>query len=263
MLIDKTVVITGASGGIGHAIAQSLHDAGAKLILVGRNSQNLKTLNRKLGDKHVVIQADISTESGRDTIVKQCQTIGVVDVLINNAGVGQFDLFEQISKEKISEIITVNLTSTILLTHCLLPLLQQQNSAKIINIGSTFGSIGFPGSSVYSASKFGIKGFSKSLSREMMGSSISVQYFAPRATKTSINNQYVDAMNKELGTKMDAPEQVAAELMLFIQTKKKQYFVGWPEKLFVRINGLFPGVVDGSIAKQLPVIKRFLKQAKH
>ncbi len=260
---NKTILLTGASGGIGGAIAKLLNVQGSRLLLVGRDANKLKELKANLGNKVITIQADIASELGRTCVVDACNELDQdIDVLINNAGVGQFDLFEQMTEEKISQIININLTSTLLLTQALLPILQRQNKAQIVNIGSTFGSIGFPGFSVYSASKFGIRGFSEALRRELMDSDVNVQYFAPRATKTAINNAHVDAMNKELGSAMDDPAEVAKQLLSFIQTQNRQCFVGWPEKLFVRLNGLLPGLVESSIVKQLPKIKHYLAAAK-
>jgi len=259
MMNGKTVLLTGASGGIGRAIATQLDSAGMSLILVGRNLEKLEQLNGLFSHTHIVVQADISNELGRVSVLEHCQALNKsIDVLINNAGVGQFDLFETMNDEAISRIIHTNLLSTILLTHSLLPLLKTQDRAQIINIGSTFGSIGYPGYSVYSASKFGIRGFTEALRRELMDSNISVQYFAPRATKTSINSSNVEAMNKELGVTMDGPQQVAKALLAFIQTYDRQKFVGWPETVFARINGVLPGLVERAIVKQLPRIKYYL-----
>jgi short-subunit dehydrogenase len=140
----------------------------------------------------------------------------------------------------------------------LLPKLRNKSSALILNIGSTFGSIGYPGFSLYASSKFGILGFTESLRRELADSNIVVKYFAPRAAKTAINNDKVMAMNAELGTKMDSPEVVAKALMTFLTQASSQWYVGWPEKLFVKINSVFPKLVDSSIIKQLPIIKRYL-----
>ena len=197
---SKTILLTGATGGIGGAIAKLLSQQGSTLLLVGRDANKLNQLKAELSEKHIIVKADIATESGRACIVEACEKLSQgLDMLINNAGIGQFDLFGQMTEEKIGQIININLTSTLLLTHGLLPILQKQNKAQIINIGSTFGSLGYPGFSVYSASKFGIRGFSEALRRELKDSDITVQYFAPRATKTAINNAHVDAMNKELG----------------------------------------------------------------
>jgi len=260
---NKTILLTGATGGIGAAIAKLMNEQGAMLVLIGRNTNKLNELKEDLGEKHIIIQADIASELGRRCVAETCENLEQgIDVLINNAGIGQFELFEQMTEEQISQIININLTSTLLLTQALLTTLQKQNKAQIINIGSTFGSIGFPGCSVYCAGKFAIKGFSEALRRELMGSNVNVQYFAPRATKTSINNTYVGAMNKELGSAIDEPEEVAKQLLSFIKTEGGQYFVGWPEKLFVRLNGLLPSLVESSIVKKLPRIKHYLAAAK-
>jgi len=130
---------------------------------------------------------------------------------------------------------------------------------QIVNIGSIFGSIGYPGSTVYCASKFGIRGFSEALNRELMDTNVKVRYFAPRATKTAINNEQVVAMNNALGTKMDSADYVANEFVAFLQSANLRQYLGWPEKLFVRVNSLIPNIVDKSIFKQLPIIKHFLK----
>ena len=259
MFNNKTILLTGAGGGIGSAIANTLSEAGALLVLVGLELDELERLNQTLGGQHHALQSDIATKEGRENIFQFCQQLeNGIDILINNAGIGQFSLFENMTTEHISSLITVNLTSTILLTQKLLPVLALRTEAQIVNIGSTLGSIGYPGSSVYCASKFGIRGFSEALRRELMDSSISVSYFAPRATKTAINDEKVVAMNNELGTHMDSPEQVAEALFKVIKAGDKNYYMGWPEKLFTRINSLLPSIVDKSIIKQLPIIKQYL-----
>lgn len=260
MFKNKTVLLTGASGGIGSAIAKALSKSGAIVILVGRNTERLQTLNEDLGSQHHIVTADISIKNGRDTLLTFCTRYkGDIDYVINNAGISEFATLENTTSDDIDAIINTNLTSQILLCQGLLPLLLKQDQARIINIGSTFGSIGFPGFSVYCASKFGLRGFSEALGRELMDSSVSVSYFAPRATKTAINNDTIVRMNNELGAKMDEPSLVAEKLMIFIQSNNSRAYIGWPEKLFVRVNSLFPSIVDKSILKQLPIIKRYLK----
>tara|TARA_R110001606_G_scaffold399222_2_gene582498 strand:- start:158227 stop:159018 length:792 start_codon:yes stop_codon:yes gene_type:complete len=260
MFTNKTIVLTGANGGIGSEIAKLLSTANATLVLVGLNDAELQQLNQQLGGQHYAVQADISNVEGRQTIVTFCQDLKEgVDIVINNAGVGQFSLFEDMDENQISTIININLSSTILLTQSLLPLLLTRPSAQIINIGSILGSIGFPGSTIYCASKFGIRGFTEALRRELMDTEIAVRYFAPRATNTAINTEQVVAMNNELGTKMDSAEQVALELIAFLKGTKSSQYLGWPEKLLVRINSVLPSIVDNSLFKQLPIIKRYLQ----
>jgi len=260
MFTNKTIVLTGANGGIGSEIAKQLSATGATLVLVGLVEAELQQLNQQLGGQHHIVQADISSLEGRQFLVTYCQYIkNGIDIIINNAGVGQFCLFEDMDEAQISNIININLSSTILLTQSLLPLLLTRPSAQIINVGSILGSIGFPGSTVYCASKFGIRGFTEALCRELMDTKIAVRYFAPRATNTTINTDKVVEMNKELGTKMDSAEQVAIELVSFLKADKNRQYLGWPEKIFVRINSVLSGIVDKSLLKKLPIIKRYLQ----
>ena len=259
MLKNKTILLTGANGGIGSEVAKLLAEEGAKIVLVGLNEASLQSLNVKLGGYHHVIEADISNADDRKQIVNRCLELeSGIDIVINNAGIGQFSLFQNMNEEHISAIININLTSTLLLTQSLLPLLSTRPTAQIINIGSILGSIGFPGSTVYCASKFAIRGFSEALRRELGDTNITVRYFAPRATNTAINNEEVVAMNNELGTAMDSAEHVAIELLEFLKGNSASKYLGWPEKLFVKINSVLPNIVEKSILKQLPIIKRYL-----
>lgn len=260
MLKNKTILLTGASGGIGSEMAKLLSSHGIKLILVGLSQVALEILNAQLGGQHYVIEADISTTEGRQTILSSCQQYeDKLDILINNAGIGQFSLFSDLSEDDIAAIININLTSTLLLSQTLLPLLLTRPQAQIVNIGSILGSIGFPGSTVYCASKFGSRGFTEALRRELLDTNVSVRYFAPRATKTALNNKYVEAMNDEIGTHMDNANEVAQQLLSFLNGESANKYLGWPEKLFVRINSVLPSIVEKSIYKQLPVIKRYLQ----
>jgi len=260
---DKTVVLTGASGGIGRAIAVELDAADARLILVGRNEDKLKELVSRLGgDTHAYVVADISSDEGRLCLRQYCESLGPqgIDALVNCAGINDFGLLEGQSQRAIVDTISVNLISPMLICQDLLPMLRHRDDAQIINIGSTFGSIGYPGFSAYCASKFGLRGFTESLRRELADTHLRISYIAPRATQTELNSDKLVAMNNELGTAMDEPSVVAAEVMRVIGKRKPlDRYLGWPEKLFVRINALLPTLVDNSLRKQLPIIRRFAK----
>jgi len=258
-IANKTILLTGASGGIGSAIAAGLSDQGARLILVGRNEQTLSQLNRDLGGHHLDCVADISTSVGRGSIIRFCENeVSKIDVVINNAGVSVFGSLERMAPSIIEHVIQTNLLSQILLCQAFLPLLKTFSKSEIINVGSTFGSIGYPGFSVYCASKFGLRGFSEALNRELAESPVSIRYFAPRATQTTLNSDKVVEMNKALANKMDKPQQVAQSLIKFLKNTDHRAYLGWPEKLFVRLNGIFPTLVDKAISKKLSVIKRYL-----
>lgn len=253
-LQDKRVLLSGATGGIGWAIAERLAGAGAKLLLLGRNEEKLRQLQQALPGEHRVVIADLNSASGRDEVQLQCRQEGL-DVWVNAAGVLDFQLFDEQDAGQVQQMLTTNLVSPILLTQGLLPLLQQRKESVIVHIGSIFGSIGHPGFAAYCASKFGLRGFTEALQRELADTSVRVLYLAPRATHTDLNSMAVTALNEALGNSVDSPHQVALELMNLLAGRRKHHYMGWPERLFVRINGLFPGVVHQALVKKLPIIK--------
>ena len=253
-LTNKTVLLTGASGGIGGAFARALARMGARLVLVSRCQDKLDALLATLpGEGHSAVVADLTTADGRQTVVDACAQD--VDVLINTAGVNYFGLLDAQSEQQIRSMFEVNTLAPILLIQTLLPQLLSRESA-IINVGSGFGSIGFAGYCGYSASKFALRGFTEALRRELADSSVSVQYLAPRATATDMNPDTVMAMNAELGNAVDNPDVVAEELMALLENSGGTRYMGWPERFFIKLNGLFPAVVDKALAKKLHVIRR-------
>ncbi|WP_461516421.1 SDR family oxidoreductase [Porticoccus sp.] len=256
-LKNSTIVLTGASGGIGTAVARALAQQGAMLLLVGRHAESLDALAAQLPGKHQPVVADIASDSGRRVIEQQCAQHGEIDLLVNLAGTLDFQLFEQQPDTVIEQIINTNLLSPMLLTRRLIPLLKTRPEAAIVNVGSTFGSIGHPGFTSYCASKFGLRGFTEALRRELADTPIRVFYLAPRATATNLNSDAVTALNKALGNKTDSPQQVADALLQLVCSNRHQHFMGWPEKLFVRINALFPGIVHSALAKKVPLIKQY------
>ncbi|WP_210397771.1 SDR family oxidoreductase [Motiliproteus sediminis] len=254
------ILLTGASGGIGQATALRLATAGARIIAVGRTPAPLEALANRLppvdSGPHLAIAADLTQSAARKRMTEQLMTLEQPpNVLINMAGTNQLCLFEQQDEATIEQLIHLNFTSSVLLTHALIPLLRSRPEARIINVGSTLGSIGYPGYVSYCSTKFALRGFSEALGRELADSPIKVQYFAPRATRTSLNAGAADALNEELRTPVDSPEAVADALLAFISGSASHRYLGWPEKLFVRLNGLFPSLVSGSISKQLDTIK--------
>jgi len=258
-LENKHLLLVGASGGIGQAIARELDKTGITLLLAGRNETKLKQLKQSLSGQHQIIIADINTSEGRDVIVEQCQKVNL-KLVINASGILDFQLYEQQNSSMIENMMATNLVSPMLLCQRLIPLLQQRQEAAIINIGSTFGSIGHPGFTAYCASKFGLRGFTEALQRELADTNIKVSYLAPRATRTDLNTNAVTALNEALGNTTDTPEQVAHEVMSIISGKQTQRFMGWPEKLFVRLNSLFPGIVHNALVKKLPIVRQYAQR---
>lgn len=182
---------------------------------------------------------------------------GGINVLVNNAGVNQFSMFEDQTAAQIDLTLAVNVAAPLHLCRELLPHLARQSEARILNVGSVFGVIGYPGYAAYSASKFALRGFSEALRREFAGTSIHVQYFAPRATRTAFNSAAVERMNAELGVAMDPPERVARNACALLESGRAEAVVGWPEKLFARVNAALPRLVDHALRRQLPAIRRY------
>jgi short-subunit dehydrogenase len=258
-LRDKTIVLTGATGGIGSALTVMLASAGARLILVGRDLQKLELLQASIdkgSSAHVIVLADIADAAQRNALIARCLQ-EEVDGLINNAGVCQFALLGDTSDSMIGSMLDLNLQVPILLTKALLPALIQRPESLVVNVGSAFGSIGHPAYSVYCGTKFGLRGFSEALRREMADTSMNVLHIEPRSTITAINSSQVVAMNKELGNTMDQPEFVAAKILRRIEKNKwGSSVIGWPEKFYAKVNACLPSVADQAIKNALSAIKR-------
>ena len=154
------------------------------------------------------------------------------------------------------KLFKVNLLAPVMLSARLLPLLKARTESLIVNIGSVLGAIGNPGYSAYCASKSGLARFSETLRRELADTPVRVLHFNPRVIRTSMNSAAVNSLNEQLGNKSDSPERVAQLLVKQIQHDRfGEYCVGWPEKLFVKINALLPALVDRDFFKNLSLIK--------
>lgn len=251
----RTVLITGATGGIGRALADALADEGHSLVLTGRDQAHLYEIASVLGDETASKAADLTTADGRDAIERICRETGV-DTVINNAGTNELTRVDQMDEREIEAMITANVTAPLTLTRALLPHLQRQPGARILNIGSTFGAIGFPGYAVYSATKFALRGFSEALRRELAGDDVGITYIAPRATRTRLSAGRADALNRELGNAVDEPEVVARAIVHLLERAPGDYYLGLPEKLFARINMIAPRLVTRSLRRRLDTIRR-------
>ena len=147
------------------------------------------------------------------------------------------------------------------MTNALLPHLLKKGKGQIVNLGSIFGSIGFPCFASYSASKFALRGFSEALRRELTGTGIGVTYVAPRFTRTAFNRSAVTRMANALKMNQDDPESVAASVIAAIERNDRERYLGWPEKLFVRINSILPRLVDPRLIKQVDLMRPFATES--
>lgn len=249
-LTGKQIVLTGATGGIGRALALQLAKQGAVLKLVGRDQGRLDALVAELqaagGQAHSFV-ADLSSAEACTQLAQQAEC----DVLINNAGQMFFGQFATMESQQIESLMHTNLLAPMLLTRAYLPSMLQHPEAAIVNVGSTFGSLGFGFFTSYCASKFGLRGFSEALRRELQDSTVNVLYVAPRAVDTPLNTAPVQAFNQATNAKVDPPEWVAAQIVAALQGDKKELLLGQPESFFARLNQLLPRLIDRAVTKQM------------
>lgn len=255
---SQSIVLTGACGGLGTQLAEQLSAKGARLLLLGRSQPELTALAERLHQDYLVLdlRAPNATVQLHDFIEQQSLSI---TGLINNAATTHEGLLEEATTEDIQRVIDTNLTVPVALIYRLLPRLRA-NHGWVMNIGSVFGAIGFPGQALYCASKFGLRGFSEALQRELQPEDVRVLYCAPRAIQTQLNNGVISRLNQQLKTSADAPEWVAQQIVHQIEQQQPLKTLGWPEKLFARLNGLLPELVNRSMKKPRILLHQLIKE---
>ncbi len=263
ILSDKTVLITGATGGIGSALAATFVNRGARVVLVARDASQVAALAKRIGEQGeaVGVTADLSTPGGRMRVV-EAATAHNIDILVNNAGISAFGEFQTTPESTVESIMQTNAIAPMLITRSLLPHLNTRSHAMVVNIGSTFGAIGFPGYAAYCASKHALRGFSEALARELRDSSVDVLYVSPRATATGMNCIDASKLNDALGTSVDQPETVATTIVHAIEHDARRTQLGWPERLQVMLNTTMPSLVDRALQAKLSTIRQYLQRAQ-
>ena len=214
-LSNKTILLTGATRGIGREIALAFAGHGGKLVLAGRNKEALEKTRadvERAGGEAIVVPGDVTDAGWRQTIVdKTIQTYGGLDILVNNAGVVSAGWFEKLSEEDVNQQLQVNLVAPILLTHALLPTLRKSQEAAIVNVSSVFGLLGMPFYATYAATKAGIAHFGEAMHRELADQGIHVMTVFPRATDTPMME--TAGLGEQVGFDYDTPEDVAQALL--------------------------------------------------
>jgi short-subunit dehydrogenase len=249
----KYVLITGAGSGIGRALAVEAAARGMTVALCGRRAEALAATAVLLdaGRANIVIPADITHADDRRMLRDRLgESWGRLDVLVNNAGLVEGGSLESLKDDALERTVATNFTAPIALTRDLLPLLLAARPSRVVNVGSMFGDIPFPLFAAYSATKFGLRGFSDALRREFRDRGVRVTYAAPRATRTEATDA-LEALIASVQPRLDDAAAVAADIWRAVEKDARSVYPTGPERLFVLLQRLFPGLVDNAVRKQM------------
>lgn len=250
---SSLVLLTGASGGIGQALARELAARGARLLLSGRDVVRLASLSaelRRVGADVSVLAADLSFADGAERLASAALSGGTPDLVVHCAGAMSFGALETTAADDIARLWHTNVIAPSLLTRALLPAMRKRGGGRLVFVGSIFGSLAFPMYASYSATKFALRGFSEALRRELDGSGIGVTYVAPRYTRTPLNRGAPERIAEALAMHQDEPASVAARIVDAIERDRRELYFGWSERLFVKLNAWFPALVDRGLRAQ-------------
>lgn len=248
----KVVIITGASSGIGEALARRFAATGSKLVLAARRIDRLKILEEELqGTEILSVQTDVAVEKDCRHLIEQAiGRFGKIDVLINNAGISMRALFEEVDLDVIRKLMDVNFWGTVYCTKYALPHLLQ-SKGSVVGVISIAGHVGLPGRSGYSASKFAIRGFLDTLRIENLKKDLHVLVVAPGFTASEVRKVALNAHGNTQGesprdeSKMMTSDECADHIFKAVVKRKRQLILTFKEgKLTVFLSKFFPALVD-------------------
>ena len=230
-LAGKKALITGASGGIGGAIARALVEAGAHIAISGTRTEALEALNAELGGVAKILPCNLSDGAAVDALPGQAEVaLGGLDILVCNAGVTKDTLAMRMRDEDWQSVIDINLTATFKLNRAVMKPFMKQRSGRIINISSVVAVMGNPGQANYCASKAGMIGMSKSLAAEVSSRGITVNCVAPGFIKTAMTDKLSEEQQKRITDNIPAgrfglPQDIAAGVV-FLASDAAAYITG-------------------------------------
>jgi len=220
-LKGKTALVTGATGGIGGAIAKALYGQGATVGISGTKAEKLEALASELGERVYALPCDLRDRPAVAQLADTAEkTLGQVDILVNNAGITHDNLFMRMKDEEWDDVIAVNLTSAFILTRGILRGMMRRRYGRIVNIASISGVFGNPGQGNYAASKAGLVGMTKSLAREVAARGITANCIAPGFISTPMTDALTEKQVEAIAAAIPAqtfgkPEDIAAAAVFF------------------------------------------------
>jgi 3-oxoacyl-[acyl-carrier protein] reductase len=233
-LTGKNALVTGATGGIGGAIAEALHAQGATVVLSGRQADKLEALKAKLGERAFVQPCDLANKEQVGKLIDEAIKLvgGRLDILVNNAGLTRDNLFMVMKDEQWDEVIAVNLTSTFMLMRAAARHMMRSRTGygRIINISSVSGIIGNPGQGNYAASKAGMIGMTKSLAREVASRGVTANCIAPGFIETAmtavLNEKQIATIKEAIPAQSFGKPEDIATAAVYLASDEARYMTG-------------------------------------
>lgn len=233
---DRDILVTGGSGALGRRVVGHMAREGGRVVVVARAPvAGLETL-----------VGDLSTAHGLEAVAAATGA-RAWDLLVNIAGLQHFGPLEDQTPEHLLATYMVNLVAPARLAQAVLPGMKSRGRGQVANVGSIFGSINFAHFATYSSAKAGMRALSQSLRRELVGTGIAVTYVAPRAVATPFNSAQVEEYARLTGMAVDDPDRIARRIVAAIRADRRDVHLGFPESLFVRLNGFAPGLIDRAL----------------
>ncbi len=254
-MVNKVVIVTGASSGIGMAAAEEFIKAGCRVVIAARRTEKLTELKNRLlqdnsDDRILPVSCDVSVESDCKALIeKTIEKFGQIDILVNNAGISMRALFKDLDLSVIRELMNVNFWGTVYCTKYALPHILKQKGS-VVGVISIAGYKGLPARTGYSASKFAIYGFLDTLRIEHLKDNLHVMIFAPGFTASGIREQALVADGSRQGetprdeSKMMSAQECAKHLIRGIERRKAEIILTPIGNLLVTLNKFFPRLVD-------------------
>jgi len=227
----KTALVTGATGGIGGAIAKALHGQGANVVLSGTRADALSAAKAALGERAFAVPCNLSDAASLDGLIKTAEGLaGPVDILVNNAGITRDNLFLRMKDEEWDQVIAVNLTAAFRLSRAVLRGMMKKRWGRIVNITSVVGTMGNPGQGNYAAAKAGLTGMTKSLAAEVASRNITVNCVAPGFVVTPMTDALTEAQKEGSLARIPAgrfgtPEEIGAAVV-YLASEEAGYVTG-------------------------------------